>query len=103
MLADAFGYALVFSNSVNLMFIDRDIAKKLGLILPDPASITPPIEDKIHSPCPGREWGLVDSKIIGAVTDPSVSHAILNETMSKVKLNMVEIKQYRFFEPEPEK
>eukprot|EP00978_Attheya_sp_CCMP212_P015665 scaffold40362_cov52-Attheya_sp.AAC.1 len=103
MLADAFRYALVFSNGVNLVFIDRDIAKKLSLILPDAASITPPIEYKIHQPCPGREWGLVDSSIIGVVTDPSVSHVILNETMSKVKLNLVESKQYRFFEPEPEK
>jgi hypothetical protein len=97
-LARAFGYTLVFSNSVNLIFVQTQQAQQLDLLLPDMESIVPPKEQLLHTPCSGKSWAVVDDDSIARATDASVSYVEFAQSLSTIKLNHQDVGDYRFFE-----
>ena len=88
-LARAFGYAPVFANTVNLIFVRIDKAEELGLSLPSPDIFPGPLVRALHHNCPMKTWKRVDAKAMEHAVNPSVSHVDFANSMSEIVLDCV--------------
>ncbi|GFH58367.1 hypothetical protein CTEN210_14843 [Chaetoceros tenuissimus] len=91
-LVRAFGYAPVFANRVNVIFVRMDKAEELGLSLPSPDIFPGPLPFALHRDCHKRTWKKVDTNAIKKATDESVSHVDFAKSMGDIILDH---KKYR--------
>ena len=75
-LAKAFGYTPVFSNSINLIFVQIDEALEKNMIIPSPDNFPRMHPTKLHPNCSGRTWKLIDLETMKfKATDVNIKHA----------------------------
>ncbi|KAL3784924.1 hypothetical protein ACHAWO_001211 [Cyclotella atomus] len=86
--AKAFGYAPVFANPVNLIFVRIDKAEELGLALPSP-DIFGSIARALHPDCSGKTWKKIDDQVISKSVDPSISHVEFANGMDEIVLDSI--------------
>ena len=86
-LTKAFGYAPVYANTVNLMFVRIDQAEELGLSLPSPDIFPGPFVMAMHADCPMKTWKKIDSKAIANSVDTSISHVDFANSIDEIVLD----------------
>jgi len=87
MLADVFGYVPVWSNHVNLFFVNLALALKEDLLLPSVQNFPGPHPRRIHSNCDGEIWKLIDTNYTAyAALDLSLSHSEWSNGYRDIKL-----------------
>eukprot|EP00581_Thalassiosira_minuscula_P002122 CAMPEP_0183741162 /NCGR_PEP_ID=MMETSP0737-20130205/61421_1 /TAXON_ID=385413 /ORGANISM="Thalassiosira miniscula, Strain CCMP1093" /LENGTH=339 /DNA_ID=CAMNT_0025976415 /DNA_START=365 /DNA_END=1384 /DNA_ORIENTATION=+ len=88
MLANEFGYMLIWANGVNLIFVRLEQALAMGLRIPSSAeSLTEEYTQPLHLDCPGKVWKVVDRDTVHAkATDANVLHADFASGLADVKL-----------------
>jgi hypothetical protein len=86
-LAKIFGYAPVFANTVNLIFVRIDKAEELGLSFPSPDIFPGPLTRALHRECPMKTWKKVDAKAIENAANPSISHVEFANGMDEIILD----------------
>lgn len=87
-LVQAFGYTPVFSNDVNLMFVQLDQALELGMMIPSIDRFPGPAERVLHRSCSGRTWKEIDSEIVKSkASDKTVSHTEFAALFSDIVLH----------------
>lgn len=93
-LAKAFGYTPVFSNHVNLMFVQLDQALELGMHIPSIENFPGEKDNRpLHSNCSGKKWKLIDAETMKEkAMDVNVSHVEFAESFSDVTLISKEYK-----------
>ena len=76
LLMQAFGYTPVFSNDVNIMFVQLSEALELGMMIPSIDRFPGPKARALHGSCAGRTWKKVDPDIVKSnAADQTLSHA----------------------------
>lgn len=115
-LARAFGYILVYSNHVNLFFVQYEQAKNIGLAIPSFIDVVPPLEKKLNAALQGTKctkedeaypmlnhWVYVDDKTIARCHHPQINHRTLKSLVSNSTVTYEiteENNEYRFFKNE---
>lgn len=86
-LADAFGYVPVWSNHVNLFFVNLVLALKEDLLIPALQNFPGPHPRRLHSNCDGETWKLIDSNYTAySASNPSFSHIDWSNSYRDIKL-----------------
>lgn len=107
-LVGAFGYTPVWSNNVNLMFVQKSQAKELGMIIPSLDRFPPVLKNgTIHSDCKGLFWVKFNPGVMETLaTDPTVTHEAFAKSFPVVKLTYDsydnEFSSWRIFREEEE-
>ncbi len=99
-LMQAFGYTPVFSNDVNLIFVQLDQALELGMLIPSIDRFPGPAEHVLHKSCPGRTWKEIDSEIVKSkASDKTLSHTEFAALFSDIVLYDKEYKAPKAGDP----
>lgn len=89
LLAKVFGYTPVWGNTVNLIFVRKDIAIDMGLAIPPVENIPGPWVRALHHECNGKTWKSIDVEYTSrAAADKSVSHAKFANGYADIKLGV---------------
>lgn len=87
-LMQAFGYTPVFSNDINLMFVQVKQALELGMMIPSIDRFPGPRAGALHPGCSGRTWKEIDSEIVKSkASDQTLSHTAFAASFSDIVLN----------------
>lgn len=87
-LMQAFGYTPVFSNDVNLMFVQLNQALELGMMIPSIDRFPGPNARALHGGCSGRTWKEIDPEIVKSkASDQTLSHTAFAATFSDIVLH----------------
>ena len=87
-LMQAFGYTPVFSNDVNLMFVQLDQALDLGMMIPSIDRFPGPSGRALHKSCSGKTWREIDPEIVKSkATDQTLSHTAFAASFSDIVLH----------------
>ena len=86
-LMQAFGYTPVFSNDVNIMFVQLSQALELGMMIPSVERFPGPKARALHHSCSGRKWKKIDPEIVKSnAADQTLSHTSFAALFSNVVL-----------------
>ena len=85
-LLRGFGYAPVFANTVNLIFVRVDVALQLGLSLPSPDIFPGLLPRALHRDCSMKTWKTVDEHVIENAVNVSMSHVEFADGMDEIVL-----------------
>lgn len=95
-LAEPFGYAPVFSNRVNLIFVRADQARDLGMVLPSAENFPGPWPTQLHLGCSGRTWKVVEAEAMRErATDATLDHIGFAASLPNITLAMTDYKNDR--------
>ncbi|EJK61162.1 hypothetical protein THAOC_18395 [Thalassiosira oceanica] len=101
-LNKAFGYTPVFSNHVNLIFVNVDLAQELDLALPSVENFPGPKPLKLHGGCSHRTWKRIDAHSVRRATNTTMSHAEFADSLPDVALTHEDFGDWRIFQEEKE-
>ena len=85
-LARVFGYTPVWSNTVNLIWIQIDQAIELNMMIPSVESFPGPYTRLLHPDCNGKIWKSIDNSNIAKATDSSISHEAFASGFADIKM-----------------
>ncbi|KAL7500432.1 hypothetical protein ACHAWT_008906 [Skeletonema menzelii] len=87
-LMQAFGYTPVFSNDVNLMFVQLNQALDLGMMIPSIDRFPGPSERVRHAGCSGRTWKEIDPETVKSkAAEETLSHTAFAASFSDIVLH----------------
>lgn len=87
-LMQAFGYTPVFSNDVNLMFVQLNQALDLGMMIPSIDRFPGPAERVLHGGCSGRTWKEIDPETVTLkAADRTLEHTAFAESFPDIVLH----------------
>jgi FkbM family methyltransferase len=88
LLMQAFGYTPVFSNDVNLMFVQLEQALNLDMMIPSIDRFPGPLARLLHANCSGRTWKEIDLEAVKSkASDPALSHTAFAASFSDIVLH----------------
>jgi len=90
-LSKVFRYTPVFSNNVNLIFVDLQKANNLEMMIPSVQNFPGPYAMAIHRSCSGKTWKQINENIVQKLaSDSKVSHTDFANSFEDIKFNVEE-------------